>query len=158
MRKIKLCTLFILLNLFYSKSILSQERGNLNLHFGSVAVYNTYSIGYELFDLLKKSETHQISPLIRFGGWNSSISEKNRGFQSSLGVSYLLGKKNHHLEFTNELVAHFDEGLKGQNIVYISSLYRPFLGYRYQSEKNKFIGRIGVGWKELLQLGVGVKL
>ena len=158
MRNFIFYTLFVSLNLLCGKSVFSQERGNLNLHYGTLAVYNTYAIGYELFDLLKNSERHHISPLIRIGGWNSSISEKNRGFQSSFGFSYLLGKKNHHLELTNEIVAHFDKGLKGQDIVYIGSLYRPFLGYRYQSVSNKFIGRFGFGWKELLQIGIGFKL
>ena len=151
---------YLLLILTLNMTLLSfaQDRGNINLHFGTIIVYQTYSLGYETPNLLKNSEKHQLSPLIRIGGWKSSISEKNTGFQSALGFSYLFGANNHHLEFSNEIVTHFDKGLKGQSTVYIASLYRPFLGYRYQSKNNKFIGRIGFGWKELLQIGIGFKL
>ena len=135
-----------------------KDHGNVNLHFGTLMVYSTFSIGYESFDFLSNSESHSIHGNIRVGGWNASISNKNSGVQSSLGISYLYGKKNHKLEFNSEFVAHFDKGLKGQAITYIASLYRPFLGYRYQPLDKKIILRFGIGWKEVVQFGVGFRL
>lgn len=140
---------------FSIQPVLSQDHGNVNIHFGSIAVYSTYSLGYESPDLLKFTDKHQVRPVIRFGGWSSSYAEQNRGFQNSLGISYLFGASNHHLEVTNELVNHFDRGLKGQSVVFISSTYRGFIGYRYQSTNNGFLFRIGSGWREVVQLGVG---
>ena len=148
----------LLISISFTTCVFGQDKGNINIHYGTIIVYQTYSLGYETFDLLKNSEKHQLRPLIRFGGWKANLTEPNNGLQASIGLSYLLGSSNHHLEFTNEMVTHFDKSLKGQGLVYISSLYRPFLGYRYQSENSKFIGRVGFGWKEILQLGLGFRL
>ena len=134
----------------------TEGRHNINLHLGSLAVYNTFSIGYEYHDLMNAIDKHQLKPVIRGGGWGASIINKNKGVQTSLGLSYLYGRK-HMLEFASEYVVHFDKGLKGQSITYIAATYRPFLGYRYEGEK-KMIFRIGAGWKEVVQFGVGYKL
>lgn len=141
-----------------SGSVFAQDKGNVNVHFGTIIVYQTYSLGYETVDLLRDSKKHQLRPLVRFGGWGANFTERNNGFQTSIGLSYLFGSSSHHLEFANEIVNHFDKSLKGDGFVYISSLYRPFLGYRYQSTNNRIIARVGLGWKEIFQLGFGVRL
>ena len=135
-----------------------KDKGNINIHFGTLVVYNTYSIAYESFDLIKNIERHQLRPIIRVGRWSSSFASKNIGTQSSLGLSYLYGKGNHFFEHSSEIVNHFDKGLKGQPIVYIGSLYRPYLGYRYQPLDKRIIVKIGFGWKELVQVGFGYRL
>ena len=135
-----------------------KDKGNINVHFGTIIVYNTYSIGYESFNLLNNSDQHQLRPVIRMGGWGSSFTSKNKGAQSSLGVTYLFGKGDHLLEHCSEIVFHYDRGLKGQSIVYIGSMYRPYLGYRYQPRNKKIIAKIGLGWKEVIQFGFGYRL
>lgn len=158
--KISIFTITLILVLF-SKNIYAQsessDKGNLNIHFGTLVVYNTYSIGYESFDLIKKIEKHQFRPVIRIGGWNSSFINKNSGILSSFGVSYLFGKRNHYFEHSSEVISHFDKGLKGQPIVYIASLYRLYFGYRYQPNNKKIIVKIGIGWKEFIQVGLGYR-
>ena len=154
----------IILSLFLSLllgSAISQEKikdkGNINIHFGTVLLYNTYSIGYELFDLMPNSERHSIKPVVRIGGWSASVSDKNSGVLSTVGFSYLFGKGNHLLEHSSEFVAHFDKGLKGQILTFIGGLYRPFLGYRFQPLDKKIIIRFGVGWKEVFQFDLGYR-
>lgn len=57
-----------------------------------------------------------------------------------------------------DVVFHFDKGLKGQSITYFGALYRPFLGYRWQNPDRKIMAKIGVGWYEVVQFGIGFKL
>ncbi|MBA2613063.1 MAG: hypothetical protein H0U95_13925 [Bacteroidetes bacterium] len=134
------------------------DKGNVNFSTGTVLLYSTVSIGYESPDLLKKSVKHSLRPLVKFGVWNARVATNNVGSQCSIGLSYVIGSTSHHFEHSSEFVSHFDKGLKGQPIVYIASLYRPFVGYRYDSQNNTFIFKIGVGWKEVLQMGIGCKL
>jgi len=154
---------FVIFALFFCKSNLvaqlntSSDKGNINMHFGTIAVYNTFSIGYELPDILKKSQKHTIRALIRLGIWNANLVHYNNGTQGAVGFSYIFGSKKHHFEHSSEFVMHFDKGLKGQPIVYIGSLYRPFIGYRFEAENSPLIFRIGIGWKEALQIGFGYK-
>lgn len=153
--------ILLFLSIVFSKNSSAQsivtDKGNIHFHFGTIMVYSTFSIGYESFNLIKNSKRHQLRPLLRAGVWNSSFTSKNTGMQSSLGFSYLLGKKNHFFEHSSELVTHFDKGLKGQTIVYIGSLYRPYFGYRYQPIDKRIIAKIGVGWKEVIQIGIGFR-
>lgn len=158
MSKLKLFSLnfvFVLLSLVAVAQV--QDRGNINMHIGTLAIYNTLSIGYEFRGFIKNVEKHQLKPVIRGGIWSASLINKNKGLQNSIGLTYLFGK-NHFLEFTSEYVIHYDKGLKGQNVVYIGSLYRPFLGYRYQKEGKNLMAKIGVGWKELVQIGIGYRI
>jgi hypothetical protein len=126
--------IFVISVLLFCKSKLVAQRdtildkGNINVHFGTIVVYNTFSIGYEFPDLLKKSLKHTIRPLIRLGVWNSNLVHFNRGTQGTIGFTYVFGRTKHHFEHSSEFVMHFDKGLKGQTIVYIGSLYRPFIG------------------------------
>nr|WP_299207055.1 hypothetical protein [uncultured Brumimicrobium sp.] len=155
-------TILLFLSIAFSKNSYSQstspDQGNLHFHFGSIMVYNTFSVGYESFNLLKNSKRHQFRPLLRAGMWNSSFSNKNTGVHSSIGIAYLFGKKNHFIEHSSEFVTHFDKGLKGQTIVYIGALYRPYLGYRYQPSGKRIIAKIGLGWREVIQVGIGLRL
>lgn len=142
----------------FAQSNPKPDRGNINLHTGTLLLYSTVSIGYESLDLAKKSARHSLRPLLRIGVWNARIASNNVGVQCAVGFSYVLGSKSHHFEHSSEFVSHFDKGLQGQQIVYIASLYRPFVGYRYDSQSKPFIFRIGIGWKEALQIGIGYKL
>ncbi|MFT5820511.1 MAG: hypothetical protein ACI8ZM_001754 [Crocinitomix sp.] len=157
----KLTTLTTLFIFIFSSGSIAQsndnDKGNVNIHFGTLMVYSTYSIGYESFGLLKNIGKHQVRPVIRIGGWQSSYAEQNKGVQSSLGITYLFGGKSHFIEHSSEIVTHFDKGLKGQSIVFIGAMYRPYLGYRYQPLDKKIIAKIGVGWKELIQIGFGLR-
>lgn len=143
---------------FIAQSESKPDKGNVNFHTGTMLLYSTVSIGYEALDLAKKSERHSIRPLFRIGIWNARVATNNVGAQCAIGFSYVLGSKSHHLEHSSEFVSHFDKGLKGQPFTYIASTYRPFVGYRYDSQKKPLILRIGIGWKEVLQIGVGYKL
>lgn len=49
-------------------------------------------------------EKHQLRAVIRIGGWTSSFASKNTGTQSSFGLSYLFGKRDHHFEHSSEIV------------------------------------------------------
>lgn len=157
MRRFNLIKLTLIFSLLANVAN-SQEsaKGNVNAHFGTLGVYSAYSLGYETPTLLK-FDKHKFRINARFGGWSSSFTEKNNGSLASIGGTYLFGNK-HHLEFSSDAVFHFDRGLKGQTITYIAAWYRPFLGYRYESETSRFMGRIGVGWKEVFQVGIGYKL
>jgi hypothetical protein len=149
--------ILVLFLIFGSFSFSQTNRGNINVHYGTVLIYKTYSIGYESFDFFTKSQKHHLSGLVRFGGWSASTSIKNSGLQTAFGISYLYGKGNHYFEHSSEMVFHFDKSLKDSGLNYIASLYRPFLGYRYQPLEKKFIFRIGVGWKEVFQMGFGYR-
>ncbi len=149
---------FVLITCFtYSQ----KNRGNINVLYGTIIAYKTYSIGYESLDLFNTSiihsDKHHLSALVRFGGWNSTVSIENSGIQSAFGLSYLYGEGNHYFEHSSELVFHFDHSLKGEGYNYIASLYRPFIGYRYQPLEKKYLFRIGIGWKEALQIGFGYR-
>ena len=160
--KIRLYFILVLISFahfnFIAQSEAKPDKGNVNVHTSTVLLYSTISIGYESFDLLKKNERHSIRPLIRIGLWNARLATNNVGVQCAIGFSYVFGLKSHHFEHSSEFVPHFDKGLKGQPIVYIASMYRPFVGYRYESPSKPFIFRIGVGWKEVLQIGFAYKL
>lgn len=147
-----------IISLFFCTTLFSQmkERGNVNLHFGSLAVYSTYSVGYESPYLLSKDK-HHLTMNMRLGGWSASVLNKNNGSLTSVGGTYLFGNK-HCLEFSSDLVFHFDKGLKGQPLTYIGTTYRPFLGYRWQNPENRFLARFGVGWYEIIQFGIGFKI
>jgi len=135
----------------------SSDRGNVHVHFGTVFVYSTYSVGYESFDLLKNTNKHQLRPFLRVGGWSASIINVNKGSIGTAGMSYLFGGENHFLELSSAFVAHFDRGLKDQAITFIGGLYRPYLGYRYQPSGKKMIFKIGAGWREVVQVGFGYR-
>lgn len=135
-----------------------RDKGIATFHIGSLIVYNTYSIGYETFDLLRNQVKHQLRPSVRLGAWSSTFAEKNTGIQNAVGLTYLYGNGNHLLELGSEIVFHYDQGLKGQALVYIGALYRPFVGYRYQPVDKNIVIKGGLGWKELIQVGLGVKL
>lgn len=135
-----------------------KDKGSLNIHLGTNIIYNTYSIGYESSDLVQKVEKHQIRPNIKVGGWQSSLTQKNTGIIASMGFSYLYGEGNHLFEHSSELITHFDKGLKGQSLIYIGTLYRPYFGYRYQPLNQKIILKFGFGWKEIIQIGLGFRL
>lgn len=147
-----------IISLCFSTSLFSQitERGNVNLHFGSLAIYSSYSIGYESPALLSKDK-HHITMNARWGAWSASILNRNNGSLTSVGGTYLFGNK-HCFEFSSDLVFHFDKGLKGQPITYIGTIYRPFLGYRWQNPENRFLVRFGFGWYEIFQVGIGYRL
>lgn len=154
--------IFLIFVLFSSSTISAQndaiDRGNINLHFGSIVVYNTFSIGYESPDILKKYNHHQIRLLSKIGRWNTTLLNKNAGLNGTLGFSYLIGKKNHYFEHNSEVVFHFDEGLKDQGLVHVASTYRIFLGYRYMPKNKRLFFKIGAGWYELFQIGFGYRL
>jgi|GEM_PF-4493379 len=134
------------------------KKGSLTLHLGTLAIYNTFSVGYESPDLLEKVAKHGLVARMGLGGWQASLFRANTGFQSHLEVGYLRGSGKHHLELASGFVLHFDKGLKGQIITYIGTLYRPFVGYRYQDPEKRFSFRMGTGWREVLQLGLNYHL
>lgn len=151
---------FLLLSLFSVSSPCQEkmkDKGNINLHVGSMLLYNTYSVGYESFNLIPNLEKHSIKSVVRFGGWNANVLNKNVGALSSFGLVYLFGKGSHKLEHSSEFVTHFDKGLKGQKITYVGGLYRLFLGYRFQPVDKKIILRFGLGWREVFQFGLGYR-
>ncbi len=157
-RIVFIITLFVIFSIRVFSQTGSKDKGNVNFHFGTIIVYTTYSIGYESFDLIKKIEKHQLRPTVRGGVWKSTFMNKNIGTQSSLGLTYLFGKGKHFFEHSSEIISHYDKGLKGQRIVYIGSLYRPYLGYRFQPPNKKVIIKVGVGWREVIQIGFGYNL
>lgn len=156
MKTIKILLSFVAINM--CTTIFSQisEKGNVNLHIGTIIYYNTFSLGYESKSLLK-SNRHQLRTNVRLGMWTSSIFDKNKGSLTSLGGTYLFGNK-HYIEFSSEVVFHFDRGLKGQTLSYIGTTYRPFLGYRWENPERKILTRIGFGWYEVVQIGIGYKI
>jgi len=153
--------IFAFFVLFEFCSFSQKNRGNINVLYGTIIAYKTYSIGYESLDLFNTSiihsDKHHLSALVRFGGWNSTVSIENSGIQTAFGVSYLYGKNNHYFEHSSEVVIHFDQSLKGNGLNFIGTLYRPFIGYRFQPLEKKFLFRIGIGWKEALQIGFGYR-
>lgn len=162
MRKMRFYLLFVLTAVITRESTAQSDpkpdRGNVNFHTGTILIYSTVSLGYEAFDLLKKSQRHSLRPLLRAGIWNANVFNRNTGVQCAAGFSYILGSGRHHFEHSSEFVSHFDRGLKGQAITYIAGTYRPFAGYRFDSKDQSFIFRIGIGWKEVVQLGLGYRL
>ncbi len=154
-------SLLLFLTFFLIQSSFTQEsrrdKGNVNIHLGTILIYSTYSLGYEGFDLLK-NEKHSIRPAIGIGGWNANVFERNTGVQSNIGFTYSLGKKSHLLDVGSAVVFHFDKSLKGNGLTFIAATYRPYLGYRFQPVDKKLILKIGFGWREVLQVGVGWRL
>lgn len=136
---------------------LKKDKGNINLHLGAILYYTTYSIGYESLDFLHH-EKHSLRANLAAGTWTTSFLGKNIGFQTNIGLNYSLGKKHHLLDIGSALVFHFDKSLKNEGLSYIATTYRPFIGYRYQPLEKRIILKIGFGWKELLQLGFGIRI
>lgn len=157
MKALRLIIAFLLINdLCKNGYTQSPDRGSITLHAGSLFYYNTYSLGYESPALWSKNQ-HQVRINGRVGGWSAFIIQKNKGILTSIGGTYLLGTK-HCLEISSEVVFHFDKSLKGQSVSYIGALYRPFLGYRWQNPDRKIATRIGVGWYEIIQFGIGFRI
>ena len=157
MKVIKLILLVSIL--FLIQNVTAQERDNgiVNLHFGSMFFYNTVSLGYESFDFTKKLEKIQFRGSVKTGLWSASIVDANSGFQSAAGISFLYGN-THKIEFSNDIVLHFDRSLKGNGLTYIATTYRPFLGYRFQNPEKRLMLKLGVGWREVIQCGLGFKI
>lgn len=145
--------------LFLIQNITAQERdnGNVNLHIGSMFFYNTVSVGFESLDFTKKLEKIQLRGSVKAGLWSASIVNANSGFQSAAGISCLYGN-THKIEFSNDVVFHFDRSLKGDGLTYIAATYRPFIGYRFQNPEKRLILKLGVGWREVIQCGIGFKI
>ena len=145
--------------LFVFQNVLGQEdeKGNVNIHVGTMLFYNTFSFGYESVDLTKKLKKLQTRGSIKTGFWTASIINANSGFQSAVGTSFAYGNI-HKIEFSNDLVFHFDKSLKHNGLTYITATYRPFLGYRFQNPEKKLIFRLGIGWREIVQCGIGFKI
>ncbi len=157
MKFFKYITLVLALSVF--QNLLGQEndKGNVNIHVGTMLFYNTYSLGYESFDFTKNLQKLQIRGNVKTGIWSASVVNSNRGFQSAIGVSLAYGNF-HKLEFSNDLVLHFDKSLNQKGVSYIATTYRPFIGYRFQNPEKKLIFRLGIGWREVIQCGIGFNI
>lgn len=157
MKFIRHISLVSILFLFQNVTAQEKDNGNVNLHLGSMFFYNTISIGYESLDFTKKLEKIQLRGNIKTGFWSASIVDANSGFQGAAGISFLYGN-THKFEFSNDVVFHFDRSLKGNGLTYIATTYRPFIGYRFQNPEKKLIFKLGVGWREVIQCGIGFKI
>lgn len=127
--------------------------GHVGIHMGTSIFYNTASIRYESPAMLTIGQHHSFGLHADLGIWQSSVSQKNTGLLNALGFTYLIGNERHCFEHSSSLVAHFDKGLKGQPVVYIASLYRGYVGYRFRFPSKRLYGKIGIGWREFIQLG-----
>jgi len=134
------------------------DKGNINLQLGTVGVYSSYSIGYEFKDLFPKSEKHALRPQIGIGAWTAVFITANNGLQNYFSVSYLYGKGNHLFEHNSALVMIYDEDLTTDKMRLSTFVYRGFLGYRYQPKEKHIILKVGVGFYEVLQVGIGWRL
>ncbi len=132
--------------------------GNVNIHIGTIAVYSTYSIGYESFDLLPATPKHALRLNGGLGFWSASLFNKNTGFQTNISAIYGFGQKKHLLDLGFGAVFHSDKSLKGEGLSYIGTLYRPYIGYRFQPHDKRIILKIGSGWREVIQLGLGWRI
>lgn len=147
----KYLAVFLLIFMFNLK-VFAQHK--FYVHVGTIAVYSTFSFGYESTSLIKLKK-HQLSLNVGIGGWHSSLIENNFGTQSNIGIVYLYGLNKHKLEIAYSEMFHFDQSLKSKNVVFIGRLSRPYLGYRYDTIDSRIYFKVGIGWKELLQFGVG---
>ncbi|MEO9531365.1 MAG: hypothetical protein ABJG68_13765 [Crocinitomicaceae bacterium] len=152
------CIAFVaFLLVFESAMTQEKEKGNVNIHVGTMLFYNTISLGYESFDFTKNLQKLQVRGNVKTGLWSASILDANLGFQSAAGISFLYGN-NHKIEFSNDIVFHFDKSIKHNGMTYIATTYRPFIGYRFQNPEKKLILKLGVGWREVFQCGIGFKI
>ncbi|MFK8038792.1 MAG: hypothetical protein AB8B74_10915 [Crocinitomicaceae bacterium] len=135
-----------------------KDKGAIFGQFNTVLIYSNYTINYETKSLFSTSEKHNLMLTAGIGGWSTSAFNKNSGVVVNYGINYLFGSNSHLLEVDLNYQNHFDKGLKGQLIVFIGSTFRPFLGYRYQPKEGKVFFKIGTGWREVLQMGLGFRL
>jgi hypothetical protein len=129
--------------------------GSIHLNYGSVFVYSTKQLVYESPDLYKKNNLFAVQFIAGGGLWKASYTQESKGSLLTFGTSILLGKQSHFLEHNSSLNFHYGQSLKGNHAVFIGTLYRPYLGYRFQPKDKHLILKIGSGWKEIIQLGVG---
>ena len=129
--------------------------GSLHLNYGTIFVYSTKLLTYESPDILKNNEILGINFNGGGGLWKASYSESSKGTMLNIGMSLTVGKGSHYLEHNSALNFHYGASLKGDYSLYIGTLYRAYLGYRFQPKEKHIILKIGSGWKEIIQIGIG---
>lgn len=127
----------------------------LTIELGNTIIYGTLSLNYESIDFLKNSDKHIAKFSVGAGRWSSDLWESNVGFQFNSNLIYLYGANSHHFEADLGLTYLFDNGLEKSKYAYISTIPNVFLGYRFQKPTKHFMFKIGAGWYELIQLGLG---
>jgi len=145
---------------FVSYSAICQEKdpvnkGAIQISAGTLYFYRVASIGYESPSLVQLRSKHTFKFSVNTGLWNARLSAPNTGTQINANLIYVFGEKAHKLEMDLGFTSHFDKGLKGQYFSYIATLPKFFLGYRY--EQRKLYYKLGLGWYEALQVGIGYK-
>jgi hypothetical protein len=151
MKSIATSILIILISIFLSVCILSQENGkisgrlpanNINTNI-SLADYN---INYErnIFQRPKSFTNLRFG----FGIINSSF---DGGYYYNSSLVHLLGKKNSHLELNLGLKYAIQKGYSN------SFLPDIFAGYRYEKPSGLLIFRIGINLYTLYTVGIGIK-
>ena len=127
----------------------------ITFELSNTVAYGTLSLNYESVDFLKKSDKHIAKFSLGFGRWSSELWESNTGFQFNSNFIYLFGANSHHFEADLGLTYHFDKGLEKSKYAYIGTIPNVFLGYRFQKPEKHFMFKIGAGWYELIQAGIG---
>jgi len=138
-------------------SFCQDNEGAIYGQFNTILIYSNYTLNYESKDIINQFEKHSLRFSGGLGGWTTSAFNKNSGTLLNYGINYNYGSKSHLLEFGLTYQNHFDKGLKDQPIVFIGSTFRPFFGYRYQPLERKLFFKIGTGWREVVQIGLGYR-
>lgn len=136
----------------------SQENkafGAIQLSTGTLHVYRVLNLGYESPTLLQLGTKHQFRLAANAGLWQARLYNTNLGSQTNANLIYLFGGNAHKLEVNAGLTVHFDKGLKGQFLTHIGTLPKFYLGYRFEKTEQHLYYKVGMGWYEAVQLGIG---
>lgn len=133
------------------------KHGSIQLNLGTTHVYRTANLGYETPTLFAVNKRHHFRLALDGGIWQARLFNPNLGVRIGADLIYSFGKERHFLEINAGIGIHLDKGLKGLPLNYIGTLPAGYLGYRFESAKNPFLFKAGLGWYEFLQLGLGYR-
>jgi hypothetical protein len=134
------------------------DSGTIFVHAGTIGFYASQSLGYESRDFLRGNYTHSVSAFAAAGRWHSAITQDNAGFQWNLGAAYALCFGSHAMEHRSLLAFHYDQSLKSNGLAYLGCRYKTYVGYRLHFARQRMVLRVGAGWPEFVQAGLGYRI
>ena len=161
--KIICCTLFVLLSVRVYPQDQNFDRNAIYGSLGSLLVFNTATIYYErtLTDVdlnwVKEKRNQTVTKQTRlatfarigYGGSYSIMDDKGKHVMTQLG--FLVGTRSSFLEGTAGVAYNTNWFFGGTNILPTWNV-----GYRLQRHESPLIFRVGVGFPEMVNLGIGV--
>lgn len=135
-----------------------RDAGNIVINSGTSIIFNTLTIGYESPSLLGDLKKHKLRLGLHSGLWHASLFNSNLGVQIKPQFVYLLGNAVHQLEVNYGIALYLDSNIDEAGINYIGRRQTFYMGYRLKPKTHSLFFKLGAGYPELLQLGVGYQI